>query len=411
MTDAPLTPQNSPQADSAQKRAIPAKAEAGKSNPRRPGGKTKRGPNKWLLRIFRGYDASGRRIYFSEIFHGGSKDADKRLTELHNRHKAGLPLKFQPKLFRDYFNQWIEEADDGARRECTIEHYRKMATKYLLPAFGDFALTDVTDVTVKRFYKGMRKEGYAPATVGLLHVILSSLFKSAEDADLVLRNPMRKVKPPERTKPQPVAMTADEAQKFLDAASSRPEGFMFRLAYFLGARPCEYLALKWSDLDWKVRSVMIQRSLKLRKGRDWYTTPPKTKKSVRSIALTPALVKDLEDHRRHQLEMRLKAGAAWADYGFIFTDEVGEPLKIYTARKLHKRICAEAGLPATFSLKVSRHSCASALMNDGVPLKMISDRLGHSSIEITVDVYGVTEDRHQREVSERVERLFGIGEK
>ena len=59
-----------------------------------------------------------------------------------------------------------------------------MATKYLLPLFGGFALTDVTDVAVKRFYKGMRKEGFAPATISLLHVILSGIFKSAEDADL-----------------------------------------------------------------------------------------------------------------------------------------------------------------------------------------------------------------------------------
>src|SRR5262245_50256718 len=72
-----------------------------KPEPRRPGGKTKRGPDKWLLRIFRGYDSSGRRIYYSETFHGGSKDADKRLVELANRQKAGLPLKFDSKLFRD----------------------------------------------------------------------------------------------------------------------------------------------------------------------------------------------------------------------------------------------------------------------------------------------------------------------
>src|SRR5215813_12291512 len=64
-----------------------------KPEPRRPGSKTKRGPNKWLLRIFRGYDANNRRIYCSETFHGGSKDADERLVELLNRQKAGQPLK------------------------------------------------------------------------------------------------------------------------------------------------------------------------------------------------------------------------------------------------------------------------------------------------------------------------------
>src|SRR5262249_53930370 len=73
-----------------------------KPEPRRPGGKTKRGPDKWLLRIFRGYDAGGRRIYYSETFHGGSREADDRLAELRNNHRAGRPLRFQPKTFADF---------------------------------------------------------------------------------------------------------------------------------------------------------------------------------------------------------------------------------------------------------------------------------------------------------------------
>src|SRR5262245_66264771 len=91
-----------------------------KPEPRRPGGKTKRGPNKWLLRIFRGYDAGGKRIYYSETFHGGSREADDRLVELRNRQKAGLPLTFTSKTFKDFFDEWIEERDDGKRRECKI---------------------------------------------------------------------------------------------------------------------------------------------------------------------------------------------------------------------------------------------------------------------------------------------------
>jgi integrase len=198
------------------------------------------------LRIFRGYDAAGKRIYYSEPFHGGSREADDRLTELKNRQKAGPPLKFEAKTFKDFFEEWIDNVDDGERRECTIEHYRKTATNYLLPAFGRFALTDITDVAITRLYKDLRKK-YSQATICLVHVILSSMFKMAEIEDLVLRNPMRKVKPPEKPKANPVAMTGDETQKFLDAASSTPPDFVFRLAYFLGARPCEYLGLKWAD--------------------------------------------------------------------------------------------------------------------------------------------------------------------
>jgi integrase len=140
-------------------------------------------------------------------------------------------------------------------------------------------------------------------------------------------------------------------------------------------------------------------------------TPTKTDESTRTIPITPDIVKGLEEQRRRQLEMRMKAGASWQDHGFVFTNEIGEPLKLYTVRRIYKKICVEAGLPETFSPKVARHSCASALLNDEVPLKMISERLGHSSIQITADVYSVVEDRRQREVSERVERLFGIGKK
>jgi integrase len=216
---------------------------------RRAGQKIKRGKDKFLLRIFRGYDAAGKRIYYSETFRGGSREADDRLSDLRNRHQSGEPLKFAPRLFRDFFNEWLEDCDDGERRESTIAQYRRMVETYLLPAFGKFTLTDISDVAIKRLYKEMRKRGLSASTVGQVHVYLTSIFKLAEERDLIRKNPMRKVGAPPRTKPKPVAMIAGEVKQFLDAASTRPEAFMFTLAFHLGARPCEYLGLKWSDVD------------------------------------------------------------------------------------------------------------------------------------------------------------------
>lgn len=387
-----------------------------KPKPRRVGSKRKLGLDKWLLRISRGQDGDGRRIGYSEVFHGGSREADDRLVELRNRHKAGLPLKFEAKTFKDFFDKWIEDLDDGQRREATITTYRQAGQAYLLPTFGKLALADITDTAIKRFYKQMRQEDYAPSTITMAHVILSAVLKAAEASDLLLRNPMRKVKAekkaPRLPRPKPVAMTADEAQEFLAAARSAPEGFMFALAYFLGARPCEYLGLKWPDVDLESRRITIQRSLKWRKGPEWYTTPPKTEKSVRTIALVEGVVRGIEDHRRRQLEARMRAGPNWTENGFIFTNPIGEPLKIAAVRRAHRRICEAAGLSTAFKLKVSRHSCASALLNDpGVSLKEVSDRLGHHSIKTTADIYGVVDEARARQVSERVEQLFGIGKK
>lgn len=382
-----------------------------KPEPRRPGGKQKRGPNKWLLRIFRGYDANNRRIYYSETFHGGSREADDRLVELRQRHKAGQPLKFVAKTFADYFNQWIEDIDDGERREETVRNYRRMGVKHLLPAFGKFALTDITDVAVKHFYKELRKNDYAPATVGMLHVILTMMFQAAEDGDLVLKNPMRKVKGPKMGKPRPVAMDGDQVQAFLDAAATRPEGFMFLLAYYSGCRPCEYTGLKWADYEKKGQSVTIRRSLKWRSAREWYEEPPKTEKGTRTILLTPDIARGLEDQRRRQLELKLKAGATWGGHDFIFTDEAGEPLHIDHVRHIHKKVLADAGLPSTFKLKVSRHSCASALLKAGVHPKIVSERLGHAKISTTLDIYSAVEEAQHRDASERLGEVFGIGKK
>jgi integrase len=157
----------------------------------------------------------------------------------------------------------------------------------------------------------MRKRKLSPYTIAKAHVLLTNIFKVAARRGLILSNPMNLVDSPGKPEPSPVAMDEDQVKTFLDVASSTAEGFMFRFAFFLGARPCEYLGLKWSDVDFKAKTVHIQRSLKRRVGGEWYTTPPKTKKSDRFIALTDEFVKGLEDHKRRQLEMRLKARADW----------------------------------------------------------------------------------------------------
>jgi integrase len=166
-----------------------------------------------------------------------------------------------------------------------------------------------------------------------------------------------------------------------------------------------------AKVDLKARRASIRRTLKWRKVGDWYTTPPKTEKGRRDIPITPEVVRGLEDHKRRQLEMRMRAGADWTDAGFIFTDPMGGPLEFERVRRLHKNILIAAGLPETFALKASRHTCASALLKAGVHPKVVSDRLGHSSISITLDVYTSVEEDQQRAASEALGEMFGRGKK
>jgi integrase len=381
--------------------------------PRAAGGKTPLGPNKWRLRIFRMYDANNKRVYYSEVFRGGSRDADERLVELKNRQKAGEPLRVKAKLFRDFVQEWIEERNNGVRREATIEHYQRIAEAYIIPEFGGLALADITEAKIQRYYTGLRKKERAPATVRLIHVLLASIFKLAEKRELIRKNPMRFVEPPPTPKPKPEMMNQAEARAFLEAASQHPEGFMFALAFHLGARPCEYLGLMWSDIDFAGHRITIQRSLKQRKVKgkygEWYCEKPKTVNSLRSVTITTEIARGLEERRRAQLEERMKAGPSWATHGFVFTDPIGEPLKFEYVRRLHKQILKEAELPEKFQLRSSRHACATALIAAGVDPKTVSSRLGHSSVKITLDVYVKPTDEREREASDKLGEMFGTG--
>jgi hypothetical protein len=124
------------------------------------------------------------------------------------------PMRFQQKTFADFFEEWIEERGDGKRREATIEQYRYMGRIYLVPAFGKFALTDVTGTAVNRFYRDMLRDGFSLATVSHTHFVLAGIFKMAAKKGLVLANPMLEVDaPPKKGRPTKEAASKKSTKK------------------------------------------------------------------------------------------------------------------------------------------------------------------------------------------------------
>lgn len=281
-----------------------------------------------------------------------------------------------------------------------------MADTYLLPVFGSLRLVDVTGDRIQKHYSDLKEQGMSSATLSYVHTLLTNIFDLAIRRDRLRRNPMLAVDAPRKEQKEVTAMDTEQVRKFLTTAEKHGVGVIFSLAFYTGARSCEYLGLKWGDVDWTGKRITIQRSLKWRTGGEWYTTEPKTPKSRRSISLTDALLKGLAERRTRQLEERLKAGSAWQQRDFIFTDEFGDPLKSYSIRYLYKKILAEAGLPKNFQLRNTRHSCATALMSKNTSPKVVSERLGHANVKITLDLYSHVSTGLQQEASELLEKLI-----
>jgi integrase len=203
------------------------------------------------------------------------------------------------------------------------------------------------------------------------------------------------------------AFDTKEAERFLKAAKANEQGVIFAFALATGMRPEEYLGLKWSDLDLQQGTAIVQRVLVRRKGGGWYFGEPKTSRSRRTIPLPTTLVKMLTVHRRKQMAARLKAGAAYQNNDLAFATGEGTP---HNSRNIAQRqflaILKKAELPLNFRLYDLRHSCATLLLLAGENPKVVSERLGHASVVLTLDTYSHVLPSMQQAATEKLERML-----
>lgn len=381
---------------------------------RRIGQRTEVAKGKHLIRIFLGRDsATGKRHYYSETFLGGAKQAEDRIREIIRRHRVGEPIKANNDTFESFLDEWIE-AKRLSVAESSLHTYKQAIDSYIRPNLGKHLLTRVSADDIQKVYTKLRGDGLHPVTIRYVHNLLSMIFKLAVKRKKLMGSPMAGVEiPKEQTQAgadeeiEERAMTPDQVARFLAAAQGNRFENLFKLAFHIGCRPGELLALKWADLDAAARTLRINQAIVWRKAGDWYLKKPKTKLSRRTLPLTETLIEILNVQRKRQLEARLQMGKLWQDHGFIFADEVGGPYPQWKLRDECKVILKAAGLPLSFSPYSTRHKMATLLIAGGTNAKAVSERLGHSKVVITLQQYTHVSQGMQANVSEEIERLLG----
>jgi integrase len=172
-------------------------------------------------------------------------------------------------------------------------------------------------------------------------------------------------------------------------------------------RPEEYLGLQWKDIDFENSTVTVRRTLLWRNGGGWYFDEPKTSRSRRTLPLPSSLVKALSEHKRRQAEIRLKVGSKYQNNDFVFATGEGIPLMRRNIIRRHFRpILKRANLSSNLRLYDLRHSCATLLLSVGENPKVVSERLGHASIVLTLDTYSHVLPSMQQAATEKLENLL-----
>jgi integrase len=314
-------------------------------------------------------------------------EAKEALSEAIERSRHGWRGPSRSTVTTFLRDEWLPgvEMEHAA---TTAALYRTIIETYVVPHIGGIRLDALAAGDLTNLYRellkseGRRGRPLAPKLVRHVHTTLRKAFSDAVASNLMAWNPATAAKPPWMSRTQePAAWTAEELGAFLHAVNDERLQALWVLAGTTGLRRGELLGLRWTDLDLN-RSTLGVRQTRVAYGKLVVTKEPKMERGRRTIPL-PARTRDaLKAHRKRQVEEELAAGAAYADVGLVFADEIGEPLDPPNLTATFRRLVAEAGLPR-ITLHGLRHTFATVAVEAGVDVLYVAELLGHSSPAIT----------------------------
>jgi len=180
---------------------------------------------------------------------------------------------------------------------------------------------------------------------------------------------------------------------------------LYYLAAHTGMRQSELIGLKWEDVDWKLGTLQIKRQVKHFKGTSYTFTELKSKSGNRTIILGKQALELLKQYKNEQEIVKDFAGGNWVELGLIFPSQVGTPLTANNIRRYFRRLLKASGLKK-IRFHDLRHTAASLMLNQGIPVLIVSKRLGHSKPSITLDVYGHLIPSRQEEAAQLMDKLM-----
>jgi integrase len=371
---------------------------------RRRGSILKLGPDRY--RVALSYDREGKRKVHYKTIKGPKKDAERYLTHVTGELDGGRrSFDSPPMTLNEFFGRWLESPSRARGSDLTSYGHARLYDRYFRERLGHRKLDRLHVLDIQKVYAEMLGRGLSATTVRHAHSVINCALKQAVRWGLLQRNPAELAELPKAMRKERRVLSPEEARRFISACGEMPRGIVFEFALLTGMRPEEYLALQWADLDFERCAARVRRAVVWQKG-GWRFKEPKTARSRRTVVLSADLVQKLAAHKREQNEWRLKLGGEWQAHDLVFCGETGTPLSIPNLTYRYFRpILKKAGLPQ-IRLYDLRHSCATLLLIAEENPKVVSERLGHSTIVLTLDTYSHVLPTMQEQATSRLEKLL-----
>jgi integrase len=357
----------------------------------------------WRYEITLGKDENGKpiRIRKSGFKRKGDAETEKtaKLQELNEKGREGIFVAPAPKTFAQLMEEWFREHVDRHCEAKTAERYRQLAD-YVLPHLGTLPLEDLSALVLERVFNHLKDAGgrhrktkiprplSAKTVRAIASVVHAALEKAVKSWKLIKTNPVDACELPKVLKTEARALDGDQTAWFIDAARGTWLHAFLHLDSSTGARRGELLALTWADLSLCSTPPMVSISKSLSQSKMGLRIKPTESGKPRAVPLPTSIGEALREHRKRQEEHRQAFGPDYRDdLNLVFSTPVGDYLKPDTLTAKVCLLATKAGLDGASLHNTLRHSHGSQLLANGVPLPVVSKRLGHSSVYVTATVY------------------------
>jgi integrase len=313
-------------------------------------------------------------------------EANRKLTALKANRDKGLPPLEGGVTVERFLREWLEVKRGTLPSPRTYERYAEYVRLHITPALGKHKLAQLAPHHIQRLYSDKRAT-LAPRTVHHIHSVLHNALEHAVKQGLVYRNAADLTEAPKIRKREMLVWAREEARTFLRTAEQDRFYALYLLALTTTARQGELFGLTWRDIDFEASSVSIRAAVRRSKLRGTEMAIPKTDPSRRVIPIDPGVVVALREHRERKNQDRDLVGEAWIDRDLVFADSLGGPLRTNNLERRHfGPMMAKAGVPR-IRFHDLRHTAATLLIAEGVPIGVVSQMLGHTSAAFTLSVY------------------------
>ncbi len=322
-------------------------------------------------------------------------DALEALDQLRADLRAGTWRPPTKDTFGQYLTAWGETRAAAGLKPSTVASYRMVIEKRVCSSpIADVPLQALTGVDLDKLWSELLESGgkdgkpLSARTVRYTHSIVRKALADAVRKHLLARNPADDADPPRSraaAPPRPTIWTPEDLATFLDKTKDHHHGALFRVAGMTGLRRAELCGLRWANVDLDRQTITVVDTITT-VDHERVEGTPKSERSVRVLDIDEQTVAVLRRHRKAQLEQRMKMGSGFTDRGLVFAMPDGTAWHPDVVGRAFSRAVTRSKLPR-IRLHDLRHSHATHLLAADVNVKVVSERLGHSSVAFTLSVY------------------------